>query len=142
MVWEWANDPAIRQSSFSSEPIPWETHQAWFDSMLTDSNCLFLIIIENGQPVGQVRFKIKDLQAIISVSLDQAKRGMGLGSKVIGMASRYLVQSNHSGVVHAYIKPENLASVRSFIKAGFVFFQETEINDHLALDYVFTLEQA
>lgn len=141
LVWKWANDPAVRQNSFSAEPIPWETHKTWFDHILTDSSSLFLIAIESDHPIGQVRFKIESSQAIISVSLAQDRRGKGLGSKIIGMASRYLVQSQQINVIHAYIKPDNLASIRSFIKAGYIFGQETEVNHHLALDYIFPKEQ-
>ena len=30
MIWSWANDPLTRAVSFSSDPIPWESHVEWF----------------------------------------------------------------------------------------------------------------
>ncbi|MEK7218316.1 MAG: UDP-2,4-diacetamido-2,4,6-trideoxy-beta-L-altropyranose hydrolase, partial [Patescibacteria group bacterium] len=33
-LWEWANDPTVRASAFSSDPIPWEEHMQWFGKKL------------------------------------------------------------------------------------------------------------
>ena len=42
-IWQWANDPVVRASSFSPDPIPWETHVAWFESQLQNPNSLFFV---------------------------------------------------------------------------------------------------
>ena len=141
MVWEWANDPSIRQNSFSTDPISWETHVPWFTQAINNPEGLFVIVITDDQPIGQVRFKTENIQGVISVSLAQAKRGFGLGSKVIDMASRYLAHSRNIHLIHAYIKPDNIASIHAFKKAGYRFYQETEVNHNPALEYILSLEQ-
>jgi spore coat polysaccharide biosynthesis predicted glycosyltransferase SpsG len=42
LIWEWASDPTVRAVSFTSVPIPWETHVRWFDSKLSDRKLLSL----------------------------------------------------------------------------------------------------
>lgn len=34
MLYEWVNDPIVRQSSFKSEEIPYEVHLEWVDRMM------------------------------------------------------------------------------------------------------------
>ena len=61
LLWEWANDPATRAASFSTETIPWEQHQAWFEDKMKDPNCL-LLIGENSKAGPSVKYDwIRDL---------------------------------------------------------------------------------
>ena len=120
LLWQWANDPAVRAASFSSEPIPWERHVEWFQQKLKDPHCLFFIAIDSkGVPIGQVRFDITNSEAIISVSIAKEFRGKGFGTKLIQIASKQIFVNSHISVIHAYVKQSNKASVRAFIKAGF-----------------------
>jgi RimJ/RimL family protein N-acetyltransferase len=67
MLWQWVNDPDVRKASFSSEKNSWETHKAWFTDKLEDSNSyIFIALNENKQPIGQVRFDIKEIDALPS----------------------------------------------------------------------------
>ena len=51
MIWEWANDPLVRSQSFANDPIPWESHVAWFKRALRDPD-MRLYIAESSTPVG------------------------------------------------------------------------------------------
>src|SRR5207253_11507460 len=52
LLWEWANEPAVRAVSFNPEPIPWDQHQQWFAAKLNDRACIFWIAEDNpGTPV-------------------------------------------------------------------------------------------
>lgn len=120
LVWEWANDPVTRTASFSSDPIPWSDHTRWFDSKLKSENCLFFLITrEDGLPVGQVRYDKEGKEAVISVSLEESFRGHGYGSAILRLASNKVMASEGIDVIHAYIKKNNEASKRAFIKGGF-----------------------
>jgi UDP-2,4-diacetamido-2,4,6-trideoxy-beta-L-altropyranose hydrolase len=140
LIWEWANDPGVRVVSFSPEPIPWEKHVQWFESKLGDPYCLFLIAL-NGEdaPVGQIRFDVgqETQEAVVSVSVDQKYRGKGYGSTLIRMASRRLFDLFETKVIHAYIKPENIASIQAFARAGYKKAGMTEVHGHQALHMVF-----
>lgn len=122
LVWEWANDPDVRAVSFSSEPIRWEEHVQWFKAKLSDPDCLFLIAIDSeGVPIGQARFDMvrENKEAVISVSIDRKCRGKGYGSAMIRLASQKLLDLSEANVIHAYIKRDNEASIRAFVKAGY-----------------------
>ena len=125
LYFDWANDPDTRRQSFNSDPISWEMHMAWFTRKLADPNAL-LLIFENeaGEPVGQVRFERTSVadqadELIIGVSVDKRQRGKGLSSQLIGLGCAVCREQWGTVTIHAYIKPDNQASVRTFERAGF-----------------------
>lgn len=125
LYFDWANDPDTRQQSFNSAPISLETHTAWFTRKLADGNTLMLVFDnEAGKSVGQVRFERKpdaDMpdEVIISLSVDASQRGKGLGHQLIARSCEICREQWGEVTIHAYIKPENQASVRAFERAGF-----------------------
>ncbi|AUD01358.1 GNAT family N-acetyltransferase [Spirosoma pollinicola] len=125
LYFDWANDPDTRRQSFSSTPISLETHTAWFTRKLTDPNALLLVFTnEAGHPVGQVRFErtpIADMpdEIIIGVSVDAHYRGKGLAAQLIAQGCAICRKNWGAVTIHAYIKPENAASVHAFDRAGF-----------------------
>jgi len=137
MIWEWANDPTIRSVSFSSEPIPWESHSKWFSAKLLDPNCLFFMVLGlNDIPIGQIRYEVDGNEAVVSVSLAPGQRGKGYGGQVIQLASQKVFDSTHVELIHAYIKPDNLSSIRAFTRAGFSDSGLVEVRRNLARDYI------
>ena len=59
LLFRWVNDPEVRRSSLSSEPIDWEEHVAWLTKKLADPSChIFIASNTAGDPVGQVRFNL------------------------------------------------------------------------------------
>jgi UDP-2,4-diacetamido-2,4,6-trideoxy-beta-L-altropyranose hydrolase len=137
IIWEWANDPITRAASFSSEPIAWETHVEWFYRKLDDRFCVFLIAeAVDGTPVGQVRYDRDKNKWIISVSVAPEFRGLGYGTAIIALSLDEF-QYRHFAV-HAYIKPDNLASIRAFEKAGFVDQGMATVKDSPAIHYVYS----
>jgi len=120
LVWEWANDPVTRAASFSPEPIAWSEHVQWFESKLKSENCLFfLVTLDDGLPLGQVRYDRDGDEAVISISLGESFRGQGYGSAVLRLACRKVIATERINLIHAYIKQKNESSWRAFIKAGF-----------------------
>ncbi|HMN28463.1 MAG TPA: GNAT family N-acetyltransferase, partial [Caldilineaceae bacterium] len=120
LLWEWANDPAVRAASFISKVIPWEEHVQWFQTKLKSPNAILWIVENSAQaPIGLVRFETNETEATISISLDQRFRNKGYGSNVIRLAIQKLFDTSQVQVVHAYIRPENEPSVHAFRKANF-----------------------
>jgi RimJ/RimL family protein N-acetyltransferase len=139
-LWEWSNDPEVREVSFSPEPIPWETHVAWFETRRKNPACRTWIGEEaDGEPMGQVRFDLLPDQVVISMSLAAEARGRRLGSLLIWTACRRLFAERPGATVVALIKPENAGSVRAFTKAGFTPAGERMVRGDRAL--AFTLRQ-
>jgi RimJ/RimL family protein N-acetyltransferase len=119
-VWQWANDSETRAMSFNSEPIAWEDHLQWYRSKLMNPRCFFYIATdEQCRPIGQVRFDLDDAQAVISVGLASEARGRSLASPVVVRALDELFTESDVSEVHAYVKPTNQASIRTFLKADF-----------------------
>jgi UDP-2,4-diacetamido-2,4,6-trideoxy-beta-L-altropyranose hydrolase len=121
LLWEWANDPEVRAAAFRSDPIPWDAHLRWFEAKRSDPSCrIFIVLDKHDQPAGQIRFERNgQREAVISVSVSAPRRGQGLGTEAIRSAcERYIRDSGGTELV-AFIKPQNIPSVRAFEKAGF-----------------------
>jgi UDP-2,4-diacetamido-2,4,6-trideoxy-beta-L-altropyranose hydrolase len=119
-VWQWANDPEVRGVSFSAGPIPWESHVGWFAAKLQDPNCFFYMAAnEAGDAIGQIRFDVVQRDAMISVNLVQAVRGKGYGPALMTGGAEKLFAESDAQVIHAYVKPDNAASIRALQKADF-----------------------
>jgi UDP-2,4-diacetamido-2,4,6-trideoxy-beta-L-altropyranose hydrolase len=125
LIWQWANDPDVRVVSFSADAIIYEYHVKWFEAKLNNPNCYFYIAENREQEsIGQVRFDIKGNQATISISLSRKFRGQGYGSKIIELASQKIFEVSNVDVIHAYVKKENVVSLKVFQKAGFMVFDD------------------
>jgi RimJ/RimL family protein N-acetyltransferase len=124
LLFRWKNDPSALQQSFHSDPVALTDHQKWFRSKLEDPNHHFYVFEQNGEPAGLVRFDRKADGTVIGVVVDPEHRGQQLGAHMLQQATAdYLAQFPDS-ILHAYIKKDNFASLRSFERAGF-HVQET-----------------
>jgi RimJ/RimL family protein N-acetyltransferase len=118
----WRNDPSARRQFFDSARVARAAHGRWLDERLRDRRSLLLIAEAGGEAVGQVRFERAGASgAEISVSVDRAHRGRGLGVRVIrlGVARARRVWRLRS--VLARVQAANAASAIAFLKAGFEF---------------------
>ncbi len=122
LYFDWANDESVRNNSYSSNEIDFETHVNWFTSKLQDETCfMYLFQNENNEFIGQVRIqKQDDFSSIIGVSIDANQRGKSYANKIIEMASTDFLYKNNMNTIDAYIKEENIASAKGFEKAGFI----------------------
>jgi RimJ/RimL family protein N-acetyltransferase len=115
-LFEWANDPVVRANSIHTEPIKWDTHLAWLQSRLAAGTVMLMLEVD-GKPAGQLRFDYDtDHQCWkIDYSISAEQRGKGLGKKII---EEGLVFLDKFPVV-AFVKPENIPSLRVFEALGF-----------------------
>jgi RimJ/RimL family protein N-acetyltransferase len=137
LLWEWANDPEVRAASFSSEPIPWETHLAWFEQKFHQKgSVIFIAETEDATPIGQIRFDFRPgHEADLNISLAKEKRGCGLAVPMIQRALGDLFASTDCERVHAFVKPENVPSIRAFEKAGFIRIGIERVREHDAVRF-------
>lgn len=125
MIYEWANDPVTRANSFSSAPIPYETHVQWFERTLEREDVLFLIEMDGEEPVGQLRVAISEesSEGEISISTAPDKRGMGYGKKIISDGIKYIKDLGDGTCIKtlvAEVKKENTSSQKMFEGCGFI----------------------
>jgi RimJ/RimL family protein N-acetyltransferase len=123
----------VRAASFSPDPIPWETHVAWFTERLGldveigpeekpgHKRCLILIAEdENETPLGQIRFDARqDGEWEVDINVARSMRRRGIGSQIIRLGVQTLMENGGNVRVHAFVKSGNAASVKAFERAAF-----------------------
>jgi UDP-2,4-diacetamido-2,4,6-trideoxy-beta-L-altropyranose hydrolase len=121
LLYRWGNDPEVRARGFHTGPVPWDTHVRWLAGKLASADAdLFVGLDGDDAPVGQVRLDRSEPDgAVISVSVARERRGQGLAADLIRAACRWGAGRRGLCRVHAYIKPDNTASLRAFARAGF-----------------------
>jgi RimJ/RimL family protein N-acetyltransferase len=118
---QWVNDPEVRNNSFNSNLIDWESHIKWFEEKLKDENYVFYIFQNDKlDNIGQIRIqRIDDVNALISISICKRFRGFGYGQKMLVEACKNFFCIKTQTIINAYIKSENISSKIIFEKAGF-----------------------
>jgi UDP-2,4-diacetamido-2,4,6-trideoxy-beta-L-altropyranose hydrolase len=120
LTWEWANDPETRSASFSSDPIPWETHSMWFEKRTTSPDPIWLAVDAVQRPLALIRLDATDSNIhTISLNIAPLARGHGLSALIVTLAVTTFRQTHPDTILHAWIKESNTASRQCFAKAGF-----------------------
>ena len=143
LLWEWANDPEVREASFSPDPIPWETHVAWFDAKLKPqdsepSSSIFIAEDDEGSPLGQIRFDPRpEGDWEIAISLSRNARGRGVACELIRSGVREILKDNASVRIHAFVKPSNSASLKAFERADFQSAGMDQVRGNSAIHFIY-----
>lgn len=136
-VYNLSTDRTVRLNSINQAPIKWQDHLQWYSEKINDEKCLFLLAFNgNDEFVGQVRFEIKNENALINISIDKNFRGKKLSSPLIIKSSfQFLIQKPNIKAILAYIRPTNTSSIKAFMKAAYIFSHEEYINNEKFIVY-------
>lgn len=117
----WVNDSKIRAFSFNRHKISLKEHQDWFLSKLKSKDSEYYILLDNGNPVGTIRFDIEDYKfAKINYLIDSHYTGRGLGTLILKKGIEFLKKNKPSiRSVYGYVFKENIASKKIFEKLSF-----------------------
>ena len=138
LLFEWANDPSVRQFAFNSNPIQWDEHITWFQKKIIDINChQYICFDQNEDPIGQIRFDIKDVDAEIDISVSPNYRGMGYGIQILNKGINLVRQIHPNLTINAFVKINNKSSTRMFLKAGFNIVGEKLIQKSEVLHFTY-----
>ncbi|MGB1007818.1 MAG: GNAT family N-acetyltransferase [Thalassobaculaceae bacterium] len=124
-VFAWRNDPLTRSMSRASAPVTWDDHQRWFAAVIDIPSRRVVIAEGAGARLAVVRFDRMDggdgagTVWEVSINLNPAWRGRGLGGAVLRAACDGFQAPGASLSLHAEIRAENAASRRVFEAAGF-----------------------
>lgn len=120
-LWRLANDPANRQASVaSSDPIPLEEHTQWFKQRLSSAATRIWVLDLHGVIAAVVRYDRTDADAAeISLGVFPAFRKRGLGTRLLDSTCQVAFRELGVECLRAIIRQENVASMRTFAKAGF-----------------------
>ena len=121
ILFRWANDRAVRTSSFHPDSISWRSHIAWLTSKLNDSGCkIYIVLNSQAEPIGQVRFETVSAGHLeVDVSIQPEKRGLGYGVLAIRSACETVAADLYVQRIDAVVKASNGPSQAAFQKAGF-----------------------
>lgn len=132
---EWANDPAVRASAFSPDPIPRRAHARWFARRTADPDAHLLVGLDaSGLPVGQVRLEREGSAWVTDVSVAREHRGRGLAAPLLRTGVAWLLHATGGARVVARIRVENGASRRAFARAGFTGEVAVRVRGHTAVE--------
>jgi RimJ/RimL family protein N-acetyltransferase len=134
LVFNWSNDKLVRSQSFNSNEINIEEHTLWFVNKSQNTNSLLLINQLESEPIGLVRFEIEETHTVVGLLLDKKQRGRGLSHLMLMKSCEKYFESFKTPIL-AYIKTTNVASVKSFEKAGFKFYKNDTVNEIPTLVY-------
>mgnify|MGYP001368238174 FL=1 len=122
LLFRWANDPAVREAAFNSDPIEWDDHLSWLEGKLRSEESVILILEMDAVPVGQIRFDREASSDVwtIDYSVDREFRGMSLGKEIVSQGVEYLVRQMGKVRFSAEVKKSNVPSIKVFEFNGFV----------------------
>lgn len=134
-LFQWANEEEVRKNSFSTAPIPYEEHKAWFEKKLKEEHTQIYIFCDGTLAVGALRLEFgkeegtEGEEAVISYSIAAEHRNQGYGQKLISLAEQEACKwakrkqktENVPGkvIIKAQVRAENKASRKIFMKAGY-----------------------
>ena len=119
-IFNWRNDPFALKMTLRQDAISFDVHKKWFDDTLVDKKVVMLIGVCNEERMGVCRFSTSDDwdYADVSININPAYRGKGLGTIFLGQAITVYLQT-HTQKLFARIKNSNQASIRIFEKCDF-----------------------
>jgi RimJ/RimL family protein N-acetyltransferase len=121
-LWQWRNDPETRRASRNTDEVPLEQHMRWFEGGLSRKDRVLLIAEADGEPVGTVRFDMRDDDYLeVSINVAPQARGKKMSAACLGEACNFVLAHGPIGF-HAAIRHDNAASIRIFRQCGFVDF--------------------
>ena len=130
LLWEWRNDPATRESSRSSEEVPWDDHLAWLGDSLNRTDRMLLLVEDEAGPVGTVRWDLTrdregEREWEVSITVAPQRRRQSLARSLLRTGEEALSAMARSSAtdVTAYLAVvhiDNDASVRLFETSAYL----------------------
>jgi spore coat polysaccharide biosynthesis predicted glycosyltransferase SpsG/L-amino acid N-acyltransferase YncA len=141
-IYSLSTESFVRQNSFHREKFSFEEHKKWFIEKLRDEDCFFIISEIGGKFIGQIRFDVAKKEAVISISIVERYRGIGVGNLIIQKALQYLrIHNPQIEKIKAFIKNDNVSSIKLFQNANFKYEKKLVIEKHNAVEYIYHLRQ-
>lgn len=128
-VFAWRNHPDTRRYIFDPRELDLAEHIAWWRAAVTAPDRKLMIASVGTLPVGVLRLDRTGEEAEVSLYVDPALSGLGLGPKIIRAAAGVRFSGEVVHRLTARILDENQASRRSFEHADFVLKGDRWIRD-------------
>lgn len=118
LTFAWRNASAVRRFFHDPGELTFEGHQQWWSAAVAAADRHLLLAKEAGVTIGVLRLDQQGDSAEVSIYLDPAQMGRGLGRAVLEAGAAYAIALGIRTLI-ASIKDANLASRSAFAAAGF-----------------------
>jgi RimJ/RimL family protein N-acetyltransferase len=134
-----SNEDYVRKYSLNKEKISWNTHVNWFNRMLNSDNDVFYVVTDcSNKFLGQIRYKVENKTAIVSISLSKSIMNKGLSKGFLKQSLDLLTsERNYLDNIVAFVSDKNIASKRLFEKIHFVLDE----NQNGLLKYIYSINK-
>ncbi len=146
VLWRWQNDPEVRSVALNKKPRTAAAFASALRKQVADpSFSVWIAENEQKEPVAGISFAAATdtTASCVSVIVNQAQRGRGLGTILIRRACEQFFNTGTNGncnSVIAQVKAGNVACEKAFRGAGFAGIQPAIVNGKMA--HQFELERA
>lgn len=115
-IFELSNKDYVRKYSINKNKILWNDHVKWFNSITKDDNIAFYIVTDvHNTFQGQIRYKIEEDNAIVSISLSDRLKGKGLSKVLLKQSIDKLFKEKiYISNIIAYVSVANIPSMKIF----------------------------
>ena len=103
---------SLKNSINTNKKITINDHKKWFSNILENKEFNIYIFELSNTPVGQVRLETNNKRKIISYSVDENHRNLGIGKKMIETILSKKELKNF--LISAKVKKNNSASIKIF----------------------------
>ena len=130
-IYNWRNDPITKKMSKNKSSINLDEHKDWFNKKKRDENTLILMCIEKhfNKKIGVVFFNLneRNKSSNISINLDPLNRNKGYGSECLSISINFFKKYfENCDKIFAEIKNDNISSIKTFEKIGFIKIKENK----------------
>jgi spore coat polysaccharide biosynthesis protein SpsF (cytidylyltransferase family)/biotin carboxylase/RimJ/RimL family protein N-acetyltransferase len=121
LLFDWVNRSDKRATALrTTGPVDRTTHDIWFAERLSSPDTgIWMAVDERGAPIGQVRLERRDGALEVDIYVDPAARGRSVGLSMLDEVRALAAVRWPGDPLLARIKPDNWASRRLFVKAGY-----------------------
>ena len=141
-TYELSNDSEVRKFSFHTDSIDLEAHKEWYANKIDNPDCLLLIAETDNSFIGQLRFEKKNSHAVISISIVNEYRNLGLG-RLMFQKGLFNLKTRYPGLKYivAFVKIDNDVSKAFFENLNFRDAGKKIIKNQDAIEYRFDLKE-
>ena len=127
-VFDLSNKDYVRQYSINKNQIIWDDHVKWFGNVIRDNDYVFYIITDDCNTfLGQIRFKLANTSATVSISLTDKLKGKGISKKILDISIKKLFEEKSQvKEILADVRENNYASLKIFRGLNFRKIQEED----------------
>ncbi|GAA0434763.1 GNAT family N-acetyltransferase [Lentibacillus halophilus] len=138
-IYQLSNADYVRKHSINPQKIDWEEHVRWFEKVIKSSNhIIYVISDDNNNFLGQIRYKLDNDTAIVSISLSKDLKGRGLSIEFLEESIKRLKgERKEVQYILAVVSDINTASKKLFENANFSLQKQ---NDKM-LEYILPLRR-